>query len=394
MTSPATNEALQELLERLDALARERDTLAELQRYFPTAQTANTARIIAKLLALVAALPARFWEILDLFLQCKDEALVELELDHLKALLAAMLAGLEMHLETVPDGPEKEQVRAALRDQLRPLEQVLQAETDPAAAIALLQRAKQTLREFYGEALAALGLLFSAELARELAAASDEAAEEVAKRKQGLAYKIALRRAIVRFIERKAGRAAAQRAVPYVGLVLTLAEVAALGMLSEQLESLEREACRLMCRVLDEVLERDWGWADQTFTVFLERSVFKPTEHALVTARAEIRCHRVDPSGECRWDTKGCPVPFADGESSKSWTVKGHGPEDFNPSTGSYEWPVELDQAAADAAECLEGADKCALFLRVTVRFLDAGAVAGRSGPPALSLVGARRIGP
>lgn len=131
----------------------------------------------------------------------------------------------------------------------------------------------------------------------------------------------------------------------------------------------------------------------RTFTVFLPRSAFKRTEYARVTAHAEIRCHRVDPTGECRWDTTGCRVPFADGEMTKSWTVRGHEAEDFNPASGSYEWSVEIDRAAADAAECLEGADKCALFIRVTTRFLDDGEASGRSGQPGLSLVGARRMG-
>jgi len=100
MTSPATNDELKDILSKLNELIKDRNRLVELLEYFPTKQTIDTAKIIAKLITLLASVRKEFWEALYEFLRCNTQYLSSLQLtkEELKKIHELIKNTLELYM--------------------------------------------------------------------------------------------------------------------------------------------------------------------------------------------------------------------------------------------------------------------------------------------------------
>lgn len=304
--SQLTQEELDELFTRLHEAAEAHNDLAELARWFPTPALLRLVTLIARLKEAIDKIPLEFWMNLIRFMNCDLEAIRDASKEELRQLLEL----IELHMEVERENPSipltDEQFQTAL-DEVRRVRDAIQS-LDQAQALEEVRRLKERLKLQYAVFWGLLISIYNLGLLDDLA----EAGGGILKPRVGAAIKSMLRRIITAVLEKKLPQQAAGKLVPYVGLILTAAEVAAFAGVVDEISDLKDEICRLLCVIVRELAARGMRWPLENPNVWVTPELLISDEYPVweVTVQNFVRCsYQKEREDECEWG-EPCLIPF------------------------------------------------------------------------------------
>lgn len=354
-------EKIAELTAHINALSQNLQNNRNALKFLPTVQLANTINKGIKLSKLLYSLPPIAWDVMYKFLLCQNKELARLAVDQLKVLVEILAAHAEMELEAISDADEKKK----WQDWLAKCNDAIQnwkADYTVDQAAAVLAALKQWLIDNAGTILKVLNNVFSEEI--------NQAIDDWAKKQTGKVVRNIIDEMLRKIILRRFGEEIGKKMIPYVGLILTAVELAAYGIIIDNIKDIEDEINRTLVELVKLMEKSGWGWpnvlGDNTGMLYKGRRA--TWEGSKITYSAFVRCASQDATTK-KWTWTRCPVSLtADTKKNNSVVLD----ETFwNDKRKLFVVPLLIDKDSVEASKCYKNGQVCYTFMDIRMELPD-----------------------
>ena len=219
----------------------------------------------------------------------------------------------------------------------------------------------------------AIGALFGTNEIRKVLEKAKDLPPTVPKKMIGKFIKNLLEKVIIKVLAKKVAKETAKKLIPYVGVMLTLAEAIALALITDQITDLDKAICEIRCQITDALVGAGWGWPHHKY-IYFNKDFIKPGKWYVVKVVGWVWCHKKGQQtedgevlSECVWGSK-CFVQFDNADlqivADVPHNVLGKA-DDANPQ--QFRIPFEVSSATLDNTYCVGEADKCLFLTEVKI---------------------------